>query len=129
MSPHRIFGGLGPVVPDPSLTPEQHQRLDRLIDPPAPVVDDPAPDPAAAVHRYLEYIRLLEDVADQVGKQEMFWCSTPVIDPNSTGGGDLREMACGECAGCRLETAANALREFQKATYYWPRGRSEASND
>ncbi len=33
-------------------------------------------------------------------------CDTPVIDHNSTGGGDIREVPCGDCDGCLIADAA-----------------------
>lgn len=40
-------------------------------------------------------------------------CYSPDVDPNSTGGGDIREVPCGACPACRLADAIDDLRTFE----------------
>lgn len=43
-------------------------------------------------------------------------CYAPDLDPNSTGGGDIREVPCGSCPGCRL---AEVLAELDGLEAGW----------
>jgi len=35
-----------------------------------------------------------------MAREPVPWCDMPIIDPQSEGGGDIREMPCGECEAC-----------------------------